>query len=325
MKSFFDLQSLDIKEECCLTLGVFDGVHVGHQRLLRSVVDISRARGLTSLVLTFDPHPEVILSPKGGPPLLTCTEEKLALFKELGLRIAVVARFEQALANMSARDFVKHILVGKLRAKHIVAGPELAFGKGRQGNACFLMMLREEMGFDVEVMEEIEREGEIVSSTAIRQAVLSGDMGKAAKMLGRPYQLSGPVVTGTGRGRKLGFPTGNLRPPADKALPPDGVYACVVSIGDDKMQAGESMLNHPQGHTAVVYIGSRPTFGPGERLIEAHICDKKMQLDEKNLGIHFFIRLRGDITFSSSKELVRQMAQDTKQALEVMGKHFSSE
>jgi len=324
MKIFHALSSVEIEDESCLAMGAFDGVHVGHQKLLRRVVEVSRARGLLSLGLTFDPHPEALLSPKGGPPLLTTTEEKLSLFSELGLSTAVVAAFDRKLAGLPARDFVKRVLLTRLRARYLVAGPELTFGKGAEGNLSLLFALGKEMDFEVEVVEEVEREGEVVSSTAIRQAVLAGKMEKAAKMLGRPYRLAGRVVAGAGRGQALGFPTANLRPPDDKAIPPDGVYACTASVSDDSAQFAWEGVGDPDGHVAVVYVGNRPTFGGGERVIEAHICEENLQLYGKQLGLYFFSRLRGDIAFGSAEELVHQMAQDAKQAFEIVGEYYSA-
>ena len=324
MKIFRNLASVDIGEEdSCLILGVFDGVHIGHQRLLRRVAEVSRARGLLSMALTFDPHPEAVLSPKGGPPLITNLDEKLALFRELGLKAAVVLSFDRALANMPARDFVKKVLLSKLRADYIVAGPESTFGKGAKGNAALLQEMGEELGFHVEVIDEVVSNDQIVSSTAIRQAIQAGEMEQAAKMLGRPYRISGTVVTGAGRGQELGFPTANLSPPAEKVLPPDGVYACVAGVGEDIPQCNWDVLNDPEGHVAVVYIGKRPTFGGGERLIEVHLCEEDLQLYGKELGVCFFSRLRGDITFASPEELVQQMVEDARQAFEVVGEYYS--
>ena len=323
MKIFHNLSSVEIDGESCLALGVFDGVHVGHQRLLKRVVDVSRSRGLTSLALTFNPHPEAVLSPKGGPLLLTNTEEKLALFKELGLKVAVVAPFDKHLANMSAQDFVDKILLNKLHANYIIAGPEATFGKGASGNAALLRDLGDEIGFHVEVMDDVVQDGLVVSSTAIRKAIAASNLEQAAKMLGRPYKISGTVIHGEGRGAELGFPTANMVPPAGKATPPDGVYACVAMVADNAPQLNWKMLNDPEAHVAVVYIGSRPTFGGGQRLIEVHICDEDLTLYGKELEVFFLSRLRGDMTFSGPEELVTQMVEDARQAFEIVGEYYS--
>jgi len=324
MKVFHGLSEVKIAGESCLCMGAFDGVHVGHQALLKRVVSVSRARGLVSLVLTFDPHPEAVISPAGKPPLLTDTEEKLRLFRELGLEIAVVARFDRALANLRARDFVKKVLLKRLHGCYVIVGPESTFGKNGEGSAGLLKAASREMGFEVEVLEEARVQGEAVSSTVVRRAIMAGEMEKAAKMLGRPYRLSGRVIAGSGRGRWLGFPTANLHPPSEKALPPDGVYACLVSVKGRCAHWGRESQEAAEEHVGVVYIGTRPTFGGGERLIEAHICEENLDLSGEELAIGFISQLRGDRTFERAEELVQQMSVDTRRAFEVVGHYFSS-
>lgn len=325
MQSFNGLSTTEVSGNCCLALGVFDGVHIGHQRLLRRVVEVCRATGLLSLALTFEPHPESILSPGSGPPLLTTTEEKLTLFRRLGIKATVVAGFDRSLADMAAREFTKQILLGELHVKYVVVGPALTFGKGGEGDVSTLKAFGEEMGFQVEVVDEVESEGEVVSSTVVRQAVLAGDMEKAARMLGRPYRLFGPVITGAGRGRELGFPTANLQPPLDKVLPPDGVYSCLAVIGNDIPELSWKALKEKESAIAAAYIGSRPTFGEGERLIEAYICGGNLQLYGSMLDLYFLSRLRGDAAFPSAEDLVRQMNKDAEQALKTAKRHLAEE
>ena len=324
MKVFHSLASIDVQDDSCLTMGVFDGIHLGHQRLLRRVVDIARARGIVPFVLTFDPHPEAVVSPQGGPPLLTTVEEKLALFREFGIKAVAVLPFDKGLAQTSARDFANRILIGKLHVAHMVVGIEATFGKGAHGTTSMLVNLGDELGFKVEVLEQVVLDNLVVSSTAIRTAILAGELEKAARMLGRPYRLTGTVISGAGRGKGLGFPTANIKPPADKALPLDGVYACAVFIDSDPANLKMDIDGDAEEHAAVVYIGTRPTFGGGERLIEAHLWEQSLELTGKNIGIYFISRLRGDITFAHKEELVQQMAFDAQQAFELLSQYYSS-
>ncbi len=323
MKIFRDLAEVEIPGRACVCLGAFDGVHLGHQALLRQVVNLSRSRGLVSVALTFEPHPEALLSPAGKPPLLTTTEEKLPLFSELGVAVAVVAKFDRKLANLSAESFVKKVLLEKLNAQSIVLGPGSTFGKGGQGDAALLHSLGDKMGFGVAVAEGVEVEGEAVSSTAIRKAILAGEVDKAAAMLGRPYRLAGSVVAGAGRGHLLGFPTANIKPPAGKALPPDGVYACISSLEETPTLYPKPGLDLGEEHVAVVYIGKRPTFDAGERLIEAHICEETLELYGHDLSLYLIGRLRGDKKFDKPEDLAQQMAEDARQAFELVGEYLA--
>jgi riboflavin kinase / FMN adenylyltransferase len=325
MRILHSLAGAEISEDTSITLGVFDGVHIGHQRLLKRVITIARERSLQSLAITFDPHPEAVLTKSGGPPLLTSVEEKLALFSELGVKNAVVLPFDRALANITARDFVSKILVKKLRARYIVAGPESHFGKGARGNPQLLERMGDELDFGFEVAPEVLLDGTPVSSTAIREALAAGELARATKMLGRPYRISGTVISGAGRGRDLGFPTANLPIPLKKALPPDGVYACIASLNEAPGQFDWNVVNSPDGNVALVYIGSRPTFGGGERVIEAHICEEDLQLYNQELALYFISRLRGDIAFDTPEALIAQMVEDARQAFEVIGDFYSSQ
>jgi riboflavin kinase/FMN adenylyltransferase len=326
MKVFRSLDAIKLDKNSCVTIGVFDGIHIGHQRLLRKVVDIAHSRDLLSVAFTFDRHPESVIPGKAAPLLLTTTEEKLAFFQNFGIKAAVVAPFDNNLAQTSARDFVKRILLAKLKAKFLVVGLESTFGKDAHGNAALLTSLGEEMDFQVEVMEQITLGDNVVSSTAIREAIDGGDMEGAMKMLGRPYELSGPVVTGDGRGKELGFPTVNLSLPEGKVIPPDGVYAGLVqSIGETTERAGLGQKREAAwDHLSVIYVGKRPTFGGKERIIEAHICEEGFELSDKELRLAFIYRLREDRTFATKEELVVQMIEDAKQAFEMIANYYAA-
>jgi riboflavin kinase/FMN adenylyltransferase len=325
MKVFRSLASVRIEEDSCLAWGVFDGVHLGHQRLLRRVVDVANGRGILPLAVTFDPHPAALFSPQGAPPLLTTTEEKLELFRQFGIKTAFVVPFTQAFANMMARDFIKRILLDKLKARYVVVGIEASFGKGAHGTTAMLTTMGEQMGFQVELMEPVYLDKAVVSSTALREALSKGDVALALRMLGRPYRLSGTVVKGSGRGTSLGFPTANLRPPKDKVIPPDGIYACIIRFDDETAKADASEGDPTDEHVAVVYIGHRPTFGGGDKFIEVHICEENLKLHGKQLEISFVSQLREDMTFSSGEALTQQMAQDARLAFERVSEFYSRE
>jgi len=326
MKVFRSLSGIKIDKNTCVTIGVFDGIHIGHQRLLRKVVDIAQSRGLLSVAFTFDRHPEAMIPGHTPPLLLSSTEEKLAFFRNFGLDVTVIAPFDNNLALTSARDFVKRILLAKLRAKCIVIGLESTFGKEAHGNAALLTTLGEEMGFQVMVTEQILLGETVVSSTAIREAIDAGDMEGAMKMLGRPYEVSGPVISGDGRGKELGFPTLNLPLPEGKVLPPDGIYAGLVqAVGENHTPSGRGQKREAaRDYLAVLYIGNRPTFGGKERRIEAHICQKEFALEAKQLRLSFISRLREDRTYASEEELVSQMKADAKRAAEMIANYYAA-
>jgi riboflavin kinase / FMN adenylyltransferase len=315
MKIYRSLSELDLHQNTCVTLGVFDGIHIGHQRLLRKVVDLSRSRELLSVALTFDTHPDTIISGV-TPPLLSTIEEKLEFFRDFGIKTAIVAPFDKKLAQTSAKDFIQRILLARLKAKIIVIGLESTFGQGAHGDAALLSTLGEALGFEVIVVEQMLLDNVLVSSTAIREAVLAGNMELAMKMLGRPYELSGPVVSGDGRGRTLGFPTANLALPEGKALPPDGIYAGLTQIIGDREQPARlgQKRELEADHLSVIYIGRRPTFAEGARVIEAHILDQEVALREQSLRLSFLARLREDRAFGGEAELVAQMKLDVQQA-----------
>ena len=284
-----------------VTLGNFDGVHLGHQEIFRRVLARSRELGFPSVALSFYPHPLKILRPQDAPLMLLPLKEKVRLMEKLGLENFLCIRFTKDFASLSARRFVERILVGSLRAKEVFVGKDYRFGKARKGNVELLSRLGKEFGFRVNVVEPVVVDGILVSSTRIRRMLLEGRVKEAMKLLGRPYKLLGKVVKGAGRGRVLGFPTANIEP-ENELIPKVGVYCVAVEV--------ENMT-----HPGVVNIGFNPTFEEDKRVkIEVHIIDFSGELYNKEIGVSFLKRIRGEIRFSSAEELVKRIAKDVEEA-----------
>jgi riboflavin kinase/FMN adenylyltransferase len=296
-----------VKPECgtLLTVGVFDGVHLGHKHLIDRLTQQAGKNNLLSGVVTFSCHPKAILSPSSRLARLTTLEERASLLTNLGVDFVVLLNFDAELAALSAREFV--ILLQKhLNMQGLMIGPDFALGRGREGNAAWLRALGQELGFSVEVVDPITLEGSLVSSTAIRKALKQGDMNVTSKLLGRHFRLSGPVIGGMERGHILGFPTANIVVDSEQALPGDGVYATIGYLGD-------------KFHKSVTNIGTRPTFGEGERTIEVFLIDFDGDIYGQNLTIELVERLRGEKKFTDADELSAQIARDVEQARKVLG------
>jgi riboflavin kinase/FMN adenylyltransferase len=305
-----------LRKPLCLAMGVFDGVHRGHRDVVAAAVRSGARLGITPAVLTFEPHPDAVLSPRGAPPLLTTTEEKLALFRDLGVGLTVLARFDRRLANMPAEEFVRELLVARLRARCLVVGEGWRFGAAGKGAIGLLREMAPELGFSVSVVQALSLGGAKVSSTRIRGLLARGSVSAAAEMLGRRYQVAGRVVAGAGLGRTLGYPTANLAPPEDKLIPADGIYACL---------AGLRRLR-----PAVAYIGTRPTVSAaGRRGMEVHVLPPegrgtarpRLDLLGRLLRVEFAARLRADRKFPSLEALSRRMACDCKRARALLERH----
>lgn len=283
------------------TIGNFDGHHRGHRALLQMVVDTARKAQGTALVLTFDPHPVKILAPQVNLRFLTSPEEKLARFEAANIDEVVFIEFTPALAAMTPEQFVETVLCRQLNIAEIFVGEHFAFGKGRSGHIDDLTRLGLQYGFKVHQVAPVTQNGKIVSSTRIRGLIQAGQMEEAAVLLGRAYSLGGTVVSGRRQGQALGWPTANLRPPIHRVIPPDGVYAARAQC--------ESMTRD-----AIAYIGTRPTFGTGERLIEVYLLDQQRDLYGQIMTVEFIERLRGDHTFPSAEELTSQISRDVERA-----------
>lgn len=279
-----------------LTIGNFDGVHRGHQALMRRLINRAGEVGGTSAVFTFDPHPLKVLAPEKCPPLINLPEGKMALFNEVGLDLIVNHAFSEEFALQSPRDFVELTLCRHLRPVEIYVGSDFRFGKGREGNVEYLRGLGDELGFRVIHVEPITYKNVVVSSTLIRELLIKGRVEEAADLLGRPYAVSGTVVEGDARGRKLGFPTANIQT-RNEIIPRRGVYAVKVTFD------GET-------YKAITNVGLRPTFKKDSLAIEAFIFDFSDDIYGCSVELEFIARLRDEKAFSSPQELVTQIERD---------------
>ncbi len=291
-------------KDACVTIGVFDGVHLGHQHLLRELVALAEKQNLLSLVITFSEHPEVILNPSATLSHLTNLEGRVVLIKNEGVEEVIILPFTEEIAKMTAGSFLA-MLQKNFCMRHLVVGSDFALGRGREGNVTTLRRLGNEMGFSVSVIPPVLVANEVVSSTVVRKALTQGDMKKVAELLGRPFSLRRRVVTGNGRGVKLGFPTANLEVEPNQALPPDGVYISLASLGS-------------KSYNSLTYIGRRPTFGNGKRAVEVYLLDCEEDLYGSELKVDIISRLRPERKFASPEELKLQIKEDIKQAESVL-------
>jgi riboflavin kinase/FMN adenylyltransferase len=282
-----------------LTVGNFDGVHLGHQTLMRDIVARAANIGGTPAVITFDPHPLQVLAPNNAPLQIQTLRQKLATIEALGIVLVIVIPFSMPLAQIEARDFAIQTLWEKLKPKEIYVGPNFAFGHRREGSFNLLKEIGEEKGFWVGKAHQVQFRGSRVSSTSIRQALLSGQVGLARRLLNRPYELEGSVVHGTGLGTKIQVPTANLKTP-NELIPRRGVYVTLISIGGRK-------------HKSVTNIGVRPTIVGGEAAalgVETHVLDFDRTIYGKEVGLEFLFRLRDEKRFSGIDALVEKMQID---------------
>lgn len=296
-----------------LTIGNFDGVHRGHQALFRQVKEWARKLEGESVVITFQPHPLEVLFPGKGPVFITSHERRLELIADCGIDVTIVVPFNTDFAKMSARDFVKDILVRAIGVKAIVVGYDYRFGFGREGNIEFLKKLGREYGYEVETVSAIQFGETMVSSTAIRECIKDGELREACRLLGRPYEISGVVVKGRERGgRLLGFPTANISISAStQASPKLGVYAVEVKVGEKR-------------YGGAANLGYNPTFGDTDLSLEVHIFDFNEDLYGKPITVSFVDRLREEKRFSGPKELALQIQKDVKKAREILAEKCNS-
>jgi len=287
-----------------LTVGVFDGVHLGHKYLISKLLGQAGQRNLLSGVVTFYQHPEELLSPRTRLPFLTGIEERINLLKNEGVDVIIPLSFTAEMAQIGARQFVG-LLRKHLSMCGLVVGSDFALGKGREGDTDTLQRLGQSMNFSVTVVPPLVVNGEVISSTAIRKALADGDMRKVRELVGRPFSLQGKVVTGAGRGAGLGFPTANLDIGPERAMPPDGVYASWAHINGKVYQ---SMAN----------IGRCPTFGGCERTAEAYIVDYQGDLYGQELKLDIIDRLRDEKKFDTVEALKAQMTEDVKQGKAIL-------
>jgi len=298
------LSDAPVDRPSLVTVGSFDGVHLGHQHLLGAMQRTARHRGCQSVVVTFRPRPQAVLFPQRRHYDLSTQEEKCVLLAQLGIDVTVVLRFTHELAQVSAAEFVAG-LVTHVRMHELWIGPNSALGRNREGDATRLRQLGQEMGFSVRVVDPLICDGEVVSSTRIRQLLQSGQVRHANTLLGRYYALSGPVTRGATRGKKLGFPTANIAVPHGLILPPRGVYACFACV-------------QGQRWPAVANIGVRPTFSDQQLTVEAYLLNFTGDLYGHLLRLELVEFLRAERQFDSVDALVAQIGEDARLATQLL-------
>ncbi len=299
-----ELAELSPEKDMLLTIGVFDGVHLGHKYLISQLTEHARQQNLLSGVVTFRQHPREVLSPQTKLPYLTNLAERVNLLKNEGVDAIITLSFTQELAQLNAGQFVG-LLKKYLRMCGLIIGPDFTLGRNGEGNADTLYQLGQDMNFSVTVISPVMASGEVVSSTAIRDALADGDMKGVVNLIGRSFSLQGRVTTGAGRGLELGFPTTNLEIDPKQALPGDGVYATWAYIDDKAYQS-------------VTNIGRRPTFGGKGRAVETYILNYHGNLYGHELKIDIVERLRDEKRFDTVEELKKYIAEDVKQGIALL-------
>ena len=302
-------------EGTAVTIGAYDGVHLGHRAVIAEVGRRAAARGLATAVVTFDRHPASVVRPESAPRLLTDLDQKLELLADTGVDYCLVVTFDEARSHESADAFVREVLTGCLAARVVVVGDDFHFGHGREGNVELLRAMGAELGFEVEGLELVDAGGRPadedgrVSSTRIRHALVEGDLEQANALLGRAHEVRGVVAHGDERGRDLGFPTANVSVPGDILLPADGIYAGWFERADGAV------------HAAAISLGRRPTFyvEAHASLLEAHLLDFDGDLYGEHVKVRFAARLRGEEKFDSVEALVDQIGRDCDEARRRLG------
>jgi riboflavin kinase/FMN adenylyltransferase len=285
--------------ETLLTIGVFDGVHAGHRYLLEKLQWQAAEKNLLSGVVTFNPHPQSVVHSQNKLLWLSAPEDRVKSLQRLGINLVAVLTFTPEVSKLSAREFMS-LVKKQLRMRSIMVGSDFALGRGREGNIHLLRALGLEMNFSVEVIPPYAINGEIVSSTLVRQALTKGDMEKVRSLMGRYFQIRGKVVTSDKRGQILGFPTANLDIKPQQALPGNGIYATITQVGDKQFHSATN-------------IGTRPTFGEGVKTVETHLLNYRGDLYSKEIRVEFVQKLRDEQRFPSSKELKAQIKQDVRE------------
>ncbi len=289
-----------LSTETAVTIGSFDGVHVAHQAILKSVIEYASRHNFLSVVITFSPHPLHIIAPQHAPQQLTVDSEKSRIIETIGIDVLVVVQFQPDVARMTPQDFVKHVLVDFMPTRAVFVGHDHGFGKNRYGDIGLLTKLGNQHGFTVDVIKPIIQNGIRVGSTYIRDAIKKGDWLPVCEMLGRYYEISGRVVKGDQRGQKMGFPTANVAIAPEKILPPYGVYAVWV-------------WHEARKYGGVMNLGTRPTFAGTKPQIEVHLLDFSGDLYNAELRVELVDFLRGEYQFNSSNDLAFQIKKDISQ------------
>lgn len=298
-----ELEAFELNRASVVTIGVFDGVHLGHQYLVRRLVESARSSGRLAGVITFYPHPDVVLRGITGRYYLSTPEERAALLGELGVDFVVTLAFDDRLRHIRAADFVD-LMVERLRLSELWVGKEFALGYKREGNVPFLREQGEEKGFvvdavDLMAVEDTEAGPRTISSSAIREALNNGDIETANHMLGRPYAVHGEVVHGLARGRTIGIPTANIAVPSERLIPANGVYAGWATLGSERFMA-------------VTNVGIRPTFSEHDITVEAYLLDFDREIYGQTLEFQFITRLRPEMKFNGIEALIAQIHADAE-------------
>ena len=302
MKIFHGTENANISRPTVLTLGVFDGLHLGHQQIMQTVVSRAKAVNAISTAITFDPHPRAVLYPESAPPLLQTLDQRLAALEFLGVEQTIVVRFNKDFAAQDAEEFLRGVIYERLQAREVYLGKGFAFGKNRGGNIELLKKLSAELGFFADEVDEVCLRGVRISSSKIRHLLAEGRVNLARRMLGRPYGIEGQIVRGDRRGRTIGFPTANLKP-TNRVIPKYGVYATANLIGG-------------VWRRSVTNVGVRPTFaGDKAPSIESYVFDFDGDLYGDVLRVRFLHRIRDERKFGGVEELKAQIAADSQTAL----------
>jgi riboflavin kinase/FMN adenylyltransferase len=301
MKIFHGTENANIQKPTVLTLGVFDGLHLGHQRIMQTVVERANAVDAAATAVTFDPHPRAVLHPESAPPLLQTLDQRLANFEVLGIEQAIVIQFDRDFARQPAEDFISEIIHDRLHAKEVHLGKDFAFGRNRGGDIDLLRKMCGDLGFVAEEVPEVRLRGHRISSSRIRHSLADGRVNLVRRMLGRPYGVEGVIERGERRGHTIGFPTANLKP-HNRVIPKFGVYATATLV--------EGVWRR-----SITNIGVRPTFEKdAEPSIESFIFDFEGELYGDVLRVRFLHRIRDERKFSGIEELRAQIERDTARA-----------
>ncbi len=297
MRLFHGTENAEIQRPTVLTLGVFDGLHLGHQLIMKTVVERARATNAVPTVITFEPHPRAVLHPQSAPPLLQTLDQKIEAMGAFGIEQTIVIHFDQAFSQIRAEDFLRDVVVDRLQAKEVYLGRGFFFGHNREGNIDLLRRVSERLGFFADEVPEVRLRGRRIGSTRIRELLLEGRVNLARRMLGRPYGVEGPVVRGAARGQGIGFPTANLHP-HNRVIPKRGVYVTAT-------------LLEGQWRRSVTNIGMRPTFGDAtEPSVETFVMNWSGDLYGDVVRVRFLHRLRDEKKFASVDELKDQINSD---------------
>lgn len=304
MQVIDDLTKVNLEQDTILTIGAFDGLHRGHQELIGAVVQHARATNRLAALLTFHPHPAVVLAPERAPRYLTTPGEKMALLENLGLDLVLLLPFSRQVAATPAREFMEEVSK-HLRVRELWVGTDFALGRNREGDVPRLRELGRDLGYQVRAYEPVQGDEAIISSSRVRSLLAKGCVRETTRLLGRYPSLSGEVVVGAQRGRTLGFPTANLEVRPERAVPADGVYAVLAVLGSERLPA-------------VANIGVRPSFDNGQRTVETHIFDFDEDIYGCDLVVEFVVRLRDERRFEDIDDLVAQIEQDSQAARRVL-------